>query len=256
MVHLYEQAPICLVRLRVRGQGFFRLRAGGTPLRAGTRTFKSLPLTRTFKSLPLTRTSQATPNPHLPSPSSQALAVEPQAPQLTLILALTRTTATSRSGTRWPPDSTNSTNSTTFISRPLSPALQIGHEVASKLDTLPLTTLPLPLPLPLPLTPTLTLTLPLPLPLTPTPNQERQPLLNTYTLSLSSAAWGESLRGVQFHHVGRRVCEVPLPLPGALLHVARLSAEVQMHEGGSNMLVLGTLLHLQPMRSLDITPNP
>ena len=58
VVHLYEQAPICLVRLRVRGQGFFRLRAGGTPLRAGTRTFKSLPLTRT---------SQATPNPHLPS---------------------------------------------------------------------------------------------------------------------------------------------------------------------------------------------
>ena len=36
----------------------------------------------------------------------------------------------------------------------------------------------------------------------------RQPLLNTYTLALSSAAWGESLRGVQFHHVGRRVCEV------------------------------------------------
>ena len=28
---------------------------------------------------------------------------------------------------------------------------------------------------------------------------------------LPSQVWGESLRGVQFHHVGRRVCEVPLP---------------------------------------------
>ena len=80
----------------------------------------------------------------------------------------------------------------------------------------------------------------------------RQTLVHPKVCNVRSVTWKGEISGVRFDHVGQQVHLVDLPLPEKPFHRAKVSSKVTVRDGGSNMLLLGSLFCIRNETDLDL----